>query len=294
MHLFTENWQLALTTFSPTDNFFFSVADGEALSSMLGVLEFVDQGDRVILKGNTAVALCIGDQVIFAQTKFTCALTGLKECGGAKVGPVDAALLQVLEHLEVGVHDGDPFLGNVSGRTQRDARCDEETACTADHDEARSAGLLDALNEAIRSADDLVSVVRWRPIGRDDGVRALDDAGDLCRIAEVVLDCGDVLEFSHLLWSARCRDDGVTAIDQFLENDASCLACGSVENDFQLELLLILDCGCVDLEQTYSQATMAQESPIFGNGEAVSCQWEKKLSVPVASSQRGGSSINAR
>ena len=37
-------------------------------------------------------------------------------------------------------------------------------------------------------------VVRRRPIGRDDGVRALDDAGDLCRIAEVVLDCGDVLE----------------------------------------------------------------------------------------------------
>ena len=73
---------------------------------------------------------------------------------------------------------------------------------------ARSAGLLDALNEAIRSTDDLVSVVRWRPIGRDDRVRAIDDAGDLCRIAEVVLDCGDVLEFSHLLWSARCRDDG--------------------------------------------------------------------------------------
>ncbi len=63
---------------------------------MLGVLEFVDQGDCIILEGNTAVALCVGDQVIFAQAKFNCALTGLKECGGAEVGPVDAALLQIL------------------------------------------------------------------------------------------------------------------------------------------------------------------------------------------------------
>jgi hypothetical protein len=34
----------------------------------------------------------------------------------------------------------------------------------------------------------------------------------------------------------RSLADGVTAIDQFLENDAACLTCGSVENDFQLEL----------------------------------------------------------
>jgi hypothetical protein len=38
-------------------------------------------------------------------------------------------------------------------------------------------GLLDALDEPIRRADDLTSVVRRRPIGRDDGVRALNDAG---------------------------------------------------------------------------------------------------------------------
>jgi hypothetical protein len=30
----------------------------------------------------------------------------------------------------------------------------------------------------------------------------------------------------------------VTAIDQFLENDATCLTCGSVENDFQLDCSL--------------------------------------------------------
>jgi hypothetical protein len=42
------------------------VANGEALSVVLGVLEFVDEGDRVVLEGNTAVALGIDDQVIFA------------------------------------------------------------------------------------------------------------------------------------------------------------------------------------------------------------------------------------
>jgi hypothetical protein len=165
---------------------------------VLGVLEFVDEGDRVVLEGNTAVALCVGDQVVFAQAEFTCALTGLKESGGAEIGPIDAALLQVPQHLDVSVQYGDQFFGKVSGLAHRNARCDKETACSADYNEAGSTGLLDAFDQAIRSADDLTSVVGRRPIGRDDGIRALDDAGGLCRIAEVVQDCGDVLELLHL------------------------------------------------------------------------------------------------
>ena len=31
------------------------VANGEAILAVLGVLEFVDEGDRVVLEGNTAV-----------------------------------------------------------------------------------------------------------------------------------------------------------------------------------------------------------------------------------------------
>jgi len=111
--------------------------------------------------------------------------------------------------------------------------------CSADYDEAGATSLLDTFNEAIRSADDLAGVVRRRSIGRDDGVHTLDDAGDLCRIAEVVLDCADVLELLDLLWRAGCRHDSVTAINQFIENDAACLACGSVENDFQLNFLIL-------------------------------------------------------
>ena len=41
---------------------------------MLRVLEFVDEGDRVIRKGNTAVALCVSDKVVFAEAEFARAL----------------------------------------------------------------------------------------------------------------------------------------------------------------------------------------------------------------------------
>ena len=63
------------------------------------------------------------------------------------------------------------------------------------------------------------------------GVRALDDSSDFCWITEIALDYTDVLQFFDLLWSPRYSGDTVTAIDQFLQNNASYLTCGSVEND---------------------------------------------------------------
>ena len=57
----------------------YSVANGEPLPAVLGVLEFVDEGDRVVREGNTAVALCVGNQVVFAQAEYACALAGLKD-----------------------------------------------------------------------------------------------------------------------------------------------------------------------------------------------------------------------
>jgi hypothetical protein len=103
-----------------------------------------------------------------------------------------------LKHLDVSVDYGEPFLGNLSGPAQRDARCDEEAARSADYDEPGTAGLLDCLDEAVHNADDLASVVRWRTIGRDDGVPSLDEAGGLCRIAEVVLDCGVLVRWNKI------------------------------------------------------------------------------------------------
>jgi hypothetical protein len=166
---------------------------------MLRVLEFVDKSDGVVCERNPAVALCVDDQVIFAKAEFARALARLKECSRAEVSPIDAALFELPKRFNMRIDYGNPFLGNVPGLPQRDARCDEEAACSADYNEARSTGFVDAFDKAICRAGELIGIVRRRPIGRDDGVRALDNAGSLYWIAEIVLDCGDILEFLHLL-----------------------------------------------------------------------------------------------
>src|SRR6476469_1001558 len=68
------------------------------------------------------------------------------------------------------------------------------------------------------------------------------------------------LDLSHLFWSAGCSDDDVTAFDQFLENDATCLTCGSVENDFQLDCSLYGTAGCSEVEQNLSTSTLWRKS----------------------------------
>jgi hypothetical protein len=77
------------------------------------------------------------------------------------------------------------------------------------------------------------------------------------------LDSADVLELLHLLWCAGCRDDHVTTIDQFLENGAACLSCGSVENDFQLDSLYGA-AGCIGAEQTYTYGSLDQVGERIG------------------------------
>jgi hypothetical protein len=46
------------------------VANRETLPAMLGVLEFVDKGYRVVLEGNAALALCVDNQVVFAPAEL--------------------------------------------------------------------------------------------------------------------------------------------------------------------------------------------------------------------------------
>jgi hypothetical protein len=123
---------------------------------MLRVLEFVDKSDCVVCEGNPAVALCVDDKVIFAKAEFARALARFKECSRAEVGPIDAALLELPKRVDVSVDYGHPFLGNVSGLPQRDARCDEKAARSADYDEPGSTGFLDAFDKAIRRADELI------------------------------------------------------------------------------------------------------------------------------------------
>ena len=102
---------------------------------MLRVLEFVDEGDRVIRKGNTAVALFVRDKVVFAEAEFARALTRLKECGWANIGPINDALLELPKGFNVCVDYRNPFLGNVPGIPERDTRCNEKAACSPDYDE---------------------------------------------------------------------------------------------------------------------------------------------------------------
>src|SRR5208283_310597 len=63
------------------------------------------------------------------------------------------------------------------------------------------------------------------------------------------------------LASARARG---RAIDQFLENDAACLTCGSVENDFQLELPYRGE----DTIRTLKHAKQPRRSHVHGCGAA--------------------------
>jgi hypothetical protein len=100
-----------------------------------GILEFVHERDRVVLKGNTAVALCVSYQVVFAKPKFTRPLARLKKCRRTEVGPIYAALLEAPKCLNVSVNDRDPFLGKVTRVPHRDARCNKETARAANYDE---------------------------------------------------------------------------------------------------------------------------------------------------------------
>ena len=85
----------------------------------------------------------------------------------------------------------------------------------------------------------------------DDSVPSLDDAGGLCRIAEVVLDCGDVLLLWHFFWSAGCRMTAWPRSNNSLRmtiveiDEQGCELSLSL---FLIQALANLFCQCVDGE----------------------------------------------
>ena len=111
---------------------------------VLGVLEFVRKRDRVVMKGNTAVALCVSYQVVFTKPKFARPLAGLKKCRGTEAGPIYAVLLEAPECLNLRVHYRNQFLGKVSAIPHRDARRNKQAACAANYNEAGSIGFFNA------------------------------------------------------------------------------------------------------------------------------------------------------
>src|SRR5690606_3400416 len=69
-----------------------SVADSEAAPAMRRLLQLVDQGDRVILCGNRAVALGVDQKLVGAKAEFSGALARLDQGGRREEGPVEALL----------------------------------------------------------------------------------------------------------------------------------------------------------------------------------------------------------
>jgi hypothetical protein len=65
-----------------------------------GIFELIYEGDGVVLHGDAALAVGVGDAVVGAEAEFAGALAGLKEGGGAEAGPVDAAGAEMVEDLQ--------------------------------------------------------------------------------------------------------------------------------------------------------------------------------------------------
>ena len=64
------------------------IADGEASPAMLGVLEFVDEGNRVVLERNRLLPCAAAIKSSLPRRNLPGALAGLKESSRAKVGPM--------------------------------------------------------------------------------------------------------------------------------------------------------------------------------------------------------------
>src|SRR6185312_15812041 len=69
-----------------------SVTHRETLPRMLRRFQFVDEGDRVILHRNPALAVRIGEQLVGAEAELAGALAGVELGWRRQEGPVEFAL----------------------------------------------------------------------------------------------------------------------------------------------------------------------------------------------------------
>ena len=63
-----------------------SISDGEVLATVRRLFDLVDHSDREIFHRNVALTLCVTQQLIAAQPKVSCALTGSEVRGRRKKG----------------------------------------------------------------------------------------------------------------------------------------------------------------------------------------------------------------
>src|SRR5277367_2089161 len=83
-----------------------SIAYCEALADVLRGLQFVDQGDGIVLCRDATGTGLIDDEVILAEAEFPRAFARLNHRRWAEIGPVEARFTQ--NFLGIAVSDRDP------------------------------------------------------------------------------------------------------------------------------------------------------------------------------------------
>src|SRR5438445_4059110 len=73
-----------------------SVADGEALSIMLRMLQLIDEGNGEVLHRDPALARCVDEKLVVAEAEPTRALVGRQLGGRVQECPVEVVLLTLL------------------------------------------------------------------------------------------------------------------------------------------------------------------------------------------------------
>ncbi|CAM2150607.1 hypothetical protein PT2222_240029 [Paraburkholderia tropica] len=150
-----------------------SIRDRRDLAHEVRVLQFVHEGDGVVLGGNAAVTLRVGDQRVRARAERAGTLARGDQRGGREEGPVEirhravkSECLAVRERDRlVGVREAVRIHQLLAGR-------DFERARAAHHHEARQAGGARAVDQ--RAARDLqiAQLARRRRIGARHHVMA--------------------------------------------------------------------------------------------------------------------------
>ena len=77
-----------------------SIGDGRDLTDEMALLQFIDEGNRVIFGGNAAIALGVGQQRVRARAEFARALARRDDRGRREASPVEVGhAAVVVEYL---------------------------------------------------------------------------------------------------------------------------------------------------------------------------------------------------
>jgi hypothetical protein len=68
------------------------VSDGKALAAVCVLFDFIDRRDREIFHRNVTLTLSVTEELIAAEAKVSCALTGSEVCGRREKDPVEIEL----------------------------------------------------------------------------------------------------------------------------------------------------------------------------------------------------------